>query len=103
MKSLHQPIQRRNLQRLHKLAIETFPPAASLVSGPCEPAQRIDPRLFKAIEGTQVTADGVAIQPRHFDIEENDIRVTLASDAKCVLAVGTNMHILTSQLQQLAQ
>src|SRR5947207_2648925 len=103
MRSLHQPIQCRNLQRLHKLAVETFLPAAPLVSAAGEPAQRIDSRLLKAIEGTQVTADGVTIHSRHLDIEENDIRVTLTCDAQRILAVATNMYFVTSQLQQFAQ
>ena len=48
-------------------------------------------------------ANGVAIQSRHFNIEENDIRVTLAGHAQRGLAVATCMHFVTSQLQQFAQ
>lgn len=103
MKSLHQPIQRRNLQRLHKLPVETFLPAALLVGAAGEPAHRVNPRLLEAAEGAQVMADGVAIQSRHLNIEENDIRVTFASDAQCILAVATNMNFVAGQLQQLTQ
>jgi len=100
---LHQPIQRRNFQRLHKLAVESLLPAAPLMSSPGEPAQCIDSRLLEAAEGTQAVADGVAIQSRHLDIEENDIRVTLTSDAQRFRAIATNMYFVPSQLQQFAQ
>ena len=99
----HESIQRRDFQGFHKLAIETFPPAALLVRRAAETAHGIDPRLFKAREGTQLMANGVAIQSRHFNIEENDVRVTLAGHAQRGLAVATGMHFVTSQLQQFAQ
>jgi hypothetical protein len=73
------------------------------MSAPGEPAQGIDSRLLEVIQGTQLIADSIAIQSRHLDIEENDIRVTLTGDAQRIGAVATNMHFVTSQLQQFAQ
>jgi len=99
----HESIQRRDFQGFHKLAIETFLPAALLVRRATETAHGIDSRLLKTGEGTQCMANGVAIQSRHFNIEENDIRVTLAGHAQRGLAVATGMYFVTSELQQFAQ
>jgi len=99
----HESIQRRDFQGFHKLAIETFLPAALLVLSAAETTHGIDSRLLKAREGTQLMANGIAIQSRHFDIEENDIRVTLAGHPQRGLAVATGMHFVTSQLQQFTQ
>jgi hypothetical protein len=99
----HESIQRRDFQGFHKLAIETFLAAALLVRWSTETAHGIDSRLLETGEGTQFMANGVAIQSRHFNIEENDIRVTLAGHAQRGRAVATGMHFVTSQLQQFAQ
>jgi hypothetical protein len=103
MESLHQPIQRRNFQRLDKLAGETFLPTAPLMGGPAEPAQRIDSRLLESVAGTQLPADRVTIQSRHLDIEKDDVGVTLAGDSQGVASVAANQDSVTSQLQQVAQ
>jgi hypothetical protein len=99
----HEPIQRRDFQRFHKLVGETFLPTAPLVGRTGETTQGIDSCLLKAPAGTQLMANGIAIQSRHFNIEENDIRVTLAGDTQRCLAVAAGVHFVTSELQQFAQ